>query len=253
VPAPFLVAQISDIHVGGDWGPVNPVAGARTVIEAVLALPDTPDAVVVSGDLVEHGSAAEYDIVHELLCALPAPVHVLAGNHDDRGGLRARFALPGHGAAPIQYAVDLGPLRLVVLDTTIPGHPGGELDAARLTWLDAELARAPRQPTLLAMHHPPAATGIAPWDAIGLAPDHRRKLEQVIERHPQVRRMVAGHIHQPCVAALAGRPVLAIPSTYVQARIDFSSPEIQLAPGPAGFAVHALVDGDISSFVHTLG
>ncbi len=252
MPVPFLVAQITDLHIGGDWGEADPVAEARRVIEAVAALPDPPHAVVVTGDLVDNGSPAEYDVVHGLLSALPGPVHVLPGNHDDRAGLRARFALPGDPADPVQYAVDLGPLRLVVLDTTIPGHAGGELDAERLGWLDGALGAAPEQPTLVALHHPPAATGLAPWDAIGLAPSARRGLGEVLNRHPQVRRIVGGHIHQPFMATLADRPVVAIPSTYVQARVDFGSPEIQLGPGPPGFAVHALDDGDIVSFLHTV-
>jgi hypothetical protein len=65
--------------------------------------------------------------------------------------------------------------------------------------------------------------------------------------------IVAGHIHQPLVARLAGRPVLSIPSTYVQARVDFTAPEIQLGPGPPGFAVHALVDGRLTSYLHVVG
>ncbi len=180
-------------------------------------------------------------------------MHVLAGNHDLREGLRARFGLPGEAAAPVQYSADLGPLRLVALDTTIPGRAGGELDAPRLAWLDAELALAPRQPTLLAMHHPPASTGVAPWDAIGLEAGARAALEQIVGRHPQVQRIVAGHIHQPLVSALADRAVLAIPSTYVQARLDFTSPEIELGGGVPGFAIHALVDGRLASYLHMLG
>jgi 3',5'-cyclic-AMP phosphodiesterase len=253
VPAPFLVAQISDPHIGGDWGGPDPVSGLRTVLDAVLAMPDRPDVMLVTGDLVDNGTDEEYALVHELLSAVSVPVHVLPGNHDRREGLRARFELPGDGAAPVQYAADLGPLRLVALDTTIPGRAAGELDSDRLAWLDAELSRAPEQPTLLAMHHPPASTGLAPWEEIGLAASGRAALGEVVARHPQVQCIVAGHIHQPLVARLAGRPVLSIPSTYVQARVDFTAPEIQLGPGPPGFAVHALVDGRLTSYLHVVG
>jgi len=252
VPAPFLVAQVSDPHIGGEWGGPDPVAGLTAVLDAVRALPDPPDALLVTGDLVDNGSDEEYALVHELLSAVGAPLHVLPGNHDRREGLRARFGLPGDPAAPVQYAAELGPLRLVALDTTIPGRAAGELDAERLDWLDAELSRAPEQPTLLAMHHPPAPTGVAPWDEIGLPASDRAALEAVIARHPQVRRVVAGHIHQPFFAGLANRPVLTIPSTYVQAHVDFGAPEIKLRPGPSGFAVHALVDGDVVSYLHTV-
>jgi Icc protein len=257
--APFRVAQISDPHIGADWdGPADwggpePVAGLVAVLDAVFALPDPPDALLVTGDLVEHGMDEGYARIHELLAARPAPVYVLGGNHDRREGLRARFGLAGDPSAPVQYSADLGPLRLVTLDTTIPGRAAGELDAERLAWLDAELAQAPAQPTLLAMHHPPASTGMAPWDALGIAADGRAGLEEVIARHPQVQRLVAGHIHQPLLSTLAGRAVLAIPSTYVQAQLDFSAPDIRLGPGPPGFAIHALVDGTISSYLHTVG
>jgi 3',5'-cyclic-AMP phosphodiesterase len=253
VPAPFLVAQISDPHVGADWKGEDPLPGLRAVADVVAGLPNRPDAVLVSGDLSEHGSPAEYAAVREALEPIGAPVHVIAGNHDDRATLRAAFELPGDDAGPVQWAADLGPLRLVGLDTTIPGADGGVLDAHCLRWLDAELARAPDQPTLLAMHHPPMATGVGPWDAIGLPPDDRTALARVLERHAQVRRVVAGHVHQTITAAIAGRPVLAIASTYMQARLNFSATEIELAPGePPGFAVHALVGREIVSYVRTL-
>jgi Icc protein len=253
VPAPFLVAQISDPHVGADWAGEDPLPGLRMVAEAVMALPNRPDAVLLTGDLSEHGSPAEYAAVREALEPIGAPVHAIAGNHDDRATLRAAFGLPGEDAGPVQWAADLGPLRLVGLDTTIPGRDGGALDAERLGWLDAELARAPDQPTLLAVHHPPIATGVAPWDAIGLAPDDRAALAQVLDGHAQVRRVVAGHVHQTITASIAGRPVLAVPSTYMQARLNFSATEIELAPGaPCGFAVHALVGREIVSYVRTL-
>lgn len=251
MPVPFLVAQLSDPHIGGDWGGEDPVAGLRGVVDDVRRQPDQPDVLLVTGDLTDHGTAGEYATVRELLEPVGVPVYVIPGNHDDRAALRAAFGLPGTGAEPVQYAVDLGPLRLACIDTTIPGRAPGALDAARLDWLDAELARAPEQPTLLAMHHPPIATGVVPWDAIGLPAGDRAALAAVLARHPQVRRVVAGHVHQVITGSLAQRPVLTIPSTYVQARLDFTSPEIELGGGAPGFARHALLDGEIASYVHT--
>ena len=250
--APFLLLQITDTHIGGDWGGEDPVAGLREVVEDVLALPDPPDAVVITGDLAEHGAAAEYATVRELTSPIPGLRHVLPGNHDDRGALRAAFDLPGGAADPVRYAIDLGPLRLVALDTTIPGSDAGEVDAETLAWLDAELGRGEDRTTLLAMHHPPIATGIDAWDSIGLAPDDRAALERVLDDHAQVKRVVAGHVHQSITATLSGRPALTVPSTYVQAHLDFAGAKLRLGPGPRGYALHAVADGEIVSYVRTL-
>lgn len=258
--APFLVLQISDPHIGADWGDGergwggwDPITGLRDVISEVRRLPDRPDAVLLTGDLSEHGAAAECATVREMVSAIGAPLLAIPGNHDDRAALRAQFGLPGSGAEPVRYAAELGPLRLIALDTTIPGRAAGAVDADQLAWLNAELAAAPSQPTLLALHHPPIATGVAPWDEIGLAPADRAALGRVVEAHPQVRRLVAGHVHQTITGSLAGRPVLTVPSTYLQARLDFTAPELQLGAGPRGFALHAVVDGELVSYVRTLG
>jgi Icc protein len=249
MPKPFLLVQLSDPHIGATWGGGDPVARLRAAVESVRRLPDAPDAVLISGDLADIAADAEYELVRELLAQLGASVYVLAGNHDDRDTLRRHFDLPGAAGTPVQYAVDLGALRLVVLDSTRPGEDRGELDLDRLRWLDAELATATDRPTLIALHHPPLATGVAAWDEFGLPIADRRALAEVVNRHPQVRRIVAGHVHRTVTAELAGRPVLAVPSTYVQMRLHFKSERIETAAEPAGFAVHALLDGELASHV----
>jgi 3',5'-cyclic-AMP phosphodiesterase len=218
----------------------------------VHGLRPAPDAVLVTGDLTEHSEDAEYNEVRELLAPLDAPLFVLPGNHDDAAAIRRHFAVPGVDAGPVQYAADLGRLRLVVVDTTRPGENPGALDAERLSWLDAELAAEPGTPTVLAMHHPPLFTGIPPLDEIGLPTEDRRALGVVMERHPQVRRIVAGHMHRTIAGELGGRAVLAAPSTYMQARLDFRSEELQTVPEPIGFAVHVLQDGELISHVQTV-
>jgi Icc protein len=249
VSRPFLLLQLSDPHIGATWGVGDPVAGLRAAVESVRRLPDAPDAVLMTGDLADNAADDEYRTVRELLAQLGAPVHVLPGNHDDRDVLRRNFDLPGAAGAPVQYAVDLGPLRLVVVDSTRPGEVPGELDGDRLSWLDAELARGPDRVTMLALHHPPVATGIEAWDELGLPADARNALAEVLQRHPQVRRIVAGHLHRTMAAELAGRAVLTVPSTYVQTRLSFASDAVYVAAEPPGFAVHALLDGEVASHV----
>jgi 3',5'-cyclic-AMP phosphodiesterase len=218
----------------------------------VRAVRPAPDAVLVTGDLSENAADAEYEQARELLAPLEAPLFVLPGNHDDAPGLRRHFDMPGGDGEPANYTADLGELRLVVVDSTLPGENPGVLDEQRLAWLDEALAAEPDAPTLVAMHHPPLVTGIPPLDEIGLPADDRRALGAVLERHPQVRRIVAGHMHRAIAAELAGRPVLAAPSTYMQARLDLSSEELQLAPEPIGFAVHVMRDGELISHVQTI-
>ncbi len=250
--APFLVLQLSDLHIGTTHEQREAAEALAQAIDAVNALPNRPDALLVTGDLTHDGTDEQYEIARELLARLQLPTYVLAGNHDDRDRLRGHFGLEGSAGAPIQQAVDLGPLRLVSLDSTRPGSDAGQLDSERLAWLDGVLAEAPEQPTLLAMHHPPLLTGVAPWDEIGIPASERHALGEVLKRHPQVRRVVAGHMHRTIVAELAGRAVLAAPSTYLQGLLDFSAPEFVLASEPAGFAIHALVDGEVISHIQTI-
>jgi Icc protein len=181
----FLLAQLSDFHIGAEWADADPVAGLEAAVEAALALGRQPDAVLVSGDLSDNATDAEYELVLEFLAPLDAPLYVLPGNHDDRASLRRHFGVPGADDELVQYAADLGPMRLLVLDTAIRGQNPGTLGGERLTWLDAELARVPDVPTLIAMHHPPFATGIPLWDESGGLPGtDLRALASVVERHP---------------------------------------------------------------------
>jgi len=246
---PFLLVQLSDPHVGATWTEGDPVAGLAAAIDRVLALDESPDAVLVTGDLADHASDDEYEQVAHLVKRVDAPSYVLPGNHDDRAALRRHFGVPGAGGEPVRYEVDLGPLRLVVLDSTIPGEDAGALDGDQLGWLDETLDAAPHTPAVVAMHHPPFLLGITPWDAIVLRAADRERLAEVLARHPQVERVVAGHVHRAVTAEVGGRPALSVPSTYVQGLLDFEATELALSDDPPGFAVHALVDGKLVSHV----
>ena len=251
--ASYLLLQVSDPHIGADWEGADPDECLRRAVESILALPDRADALVVTGDLTQNGTAEEYRRLRELLAPLDLEPLVLPGNHDLRGPLREAFGLPGEGDEPASHVVDLGPLRLVCLDSTIPGGEGGALDEGRVEWLDATLAAEPRQPTVIAMHHPPLRTQLPAFDRIGLAPEAREALATVLDRHPQVMRVIAGHIHRAIVADLAGRPVVTVPSTYLQALLDFNGDKITMRTDPPGFAVHAFRDGSLTSHVQAIG
>jgi len=244
---PTLLVQLSDLHIGGNENGMDPIPRLEAVIEAVRALPNRPDAVLVSGDLADDGAEDGYRLARELLARLEVPLHVIPGNHDDRGRLREAFGLSGSGDKPINYSTRVGELRLVAFDSIVPGQDPGDFPPDQLRWLDEELAAGLDAPTLLALHHPPLSTGIAEWDAINLLAPQREALAEVVARHPQLLGIVGGHLHRVAASSLAGRPVLAAPSTYWQVRPDFEEgDEYQMVDTP-GFAIHALRDGELYS------
>jgi len=250
---PLLLVQLSDLHIGATEEKVDPLTRLEAVVRAVLALPNPVDAVLVSGDLSDNGSEESYRLARLALCRFKCPVHVLPGNHDDRTRLRQAFGLPGTGAEPINYSVDVGPLRLVLLDSNVPGQDPGRFGPRDLAWLDATLAEEPERPTLLALHHTPLSTGLPGWDAINLDPAEIEALGGVVARNLQLRVIVGGHLHRIATADLAGCPVLSVPSTYLQARPDFNfeAEDVEMV-GPPGFALHVLTDGVLSSQVEML-
>jgi 3',5'-cyclic-AMP phosphodiesterase len=251
VRKPTLLAQLSDLHIGADENGVDPVPGLEAVVDAVRTLPNRVDAVLVSGDLTHDGGLREFGIAREMLERVDAPLHVLPGNHDDRGLLRETFGLPGSGEDPVNYSVEVGELRLVVFDSVVPGQDPGRYDPGQLRWLDAELGTQPARPTLLATHHPPLPTAIREWDGINLEPGQREALAEVVARHPQLRAITGGHLHRIVASTLAGCPVLSVPSTHLQARPDFETEGVEFVPVP-GFAIHALLDGELSSQVESV-
>jgi 3',5'-cyclic-AMP phosphodiesterase len=179
--------------------------------------------VIITGDLTECGLETEYANLAAMLGrTLSMPVYVIPGNHDRRDNLRKTLAhLPGvtHDPHFVQYIVEDYPVRLVMLDTLVPGASHGELSAGQLEWLDQTLAAQPNKPTLIGMHHPPFVTGIPHMDKIALLnPD---MFQTVIARHPQVQRIICGHHHRPIVGQCAQAIVSISPSVAHQVELTF--------------------------------
>jgi 3',5'-cyclic AMP phosphodiesterase CpdA len=221
----MLIAQISDTHISTPDSRNDRVFHTAEHLARAVAhlnrLRPLPDVVLATGDLVERGEVEEYERLREILAPLAAPLFIIPGNHDDRNNLLTVFA--DHAYLPrdrtfLQYSVEDWPLRLVALDTLVPGESGGRLCGERLAWLDARLAQAPERPTLVLMHHPPFLTGIASMDGMGL--DGIDAFAAVIRRHPQVERIVCGHLHRPIVRRFAGTVAYTCPSTAHQIALD---------------------------------
>lgn len=252
---PELLAQLSDPHVQvgrGDRGPAEALARA---VRAVLALDPGPRAVLVSGDLVDAPGAREYERVRELLAPLPMPVFVVAGNHDDRDALRELFVPDGSAGGagePFRYSARVDGVRLVACDTTRRGFDDGELSAEHRFWLEQQLVMDPATPTILALHHPPIEIGIRPLDELGLPEPARIALGDILALHPQVRRVVAGHVHRGAFGVLGGCGVMTCPSTYLQAPLEIPGGELRLVPEPPAFAVHAALGDDVVSHLQPI-
>lgn len=210
----MLIAQLSDPHLNP--GRPHKLEALRAAVAHLLALPMRPDAVLVTGDLADTGTADEYTLFRELTGPLPMPVYVVPGNHDDREVMLEVFGVQGTSPLPgfMQYALDIGPLRLIALDTHVPGQGGGQLDQVRLNWLDERLTEAPTRPTLIFMHHPPLPSGLSVMDRIGL--EGADALQDLLWRHPQVERVLAGHTHMAQTRRLAGTLLVTCPG------LDFS-------------------------------
>jgi 3',5'-cyclic AMP phosphodiesterase CpdA len=251
--ARVMLVQVGDLHIGADWVPLDPLQSLAATVDVVRQLDREVDAVLALGDLAEHGTESEYRQAREQLARLEGPVHVAMGNRDDRETLRRQFGLESADGAPLRYAADVGPARLLVMDTTIPGHDRGRLDAESLGWLEHELASFPDRPTVLAMHHPPLLTGSPAWDRLALDAHSRRQLSETLSRHPQVNQILGAHLHRPLVAQFASRAVLIAPSTYVQFALRARATELNPTDEPPGCVVHLISDdGQLTSYFQTV-
>jgi Icc protein len=231
------IAQLSDLHLSDD--DPYPLEALRAAVAALLDLPAPPDCVVLTGDLADHGRPSEYAQLREALTPLPMPVHPLPGNHDDVTALLTAFS----SVPSANYAVAAGDVRLVCCDSTIPGENGGRLSDPE--WLDATLSEAPDTPTVVAMHHPPFRLGVEWVDAMGHA--RPETLAGVISGHPQVVRVIAGHVHTGAVTEFAGTVATSCPSTWRQIYLDPDGPPA-LSTAPPGMALH-VIDG-MSAVTH---
>ena len=220
----MLIAQITDTHISIPGGLLErnyDTAGCLVrAVRHLNSLEPAPDVVLLTGDTVDEGTAAEYDRLREILVPLKAPLYVIPGNHDDREAMRRAFAdhayLPHTGF--LHYVVDEWPVRLIGLDTHVAGQASGAQCEQRIAWLAARLAEAPAKPTVVFMHHPPFRTGLTLMDTLGLA--GADELARVIAAHGQVRQIVCGHIHRPIATLFARTLATVSPSTAQQAALD---------------------------------
>lgn len=229
-----LIAHMTDLHLRPRGLACFRVSDtnmfAERAIRSLLAFRPKPNALVITGDLTDRSDPREYAVARELLSRLDMPVYLIPGNHDSSAGMRAAMQdFPGITESitdKISYRADVGDVQLIALDTHLPGTARGELGPEQLAWLDSTL-RQNMKPTLIALHHPPALSGITHMDDIGLI--DADALAEVIAPHHHVERLLCGHLHRPIVAGFAGKIMTLSPSTGHQVVLDLNE------SGPALF------------------
>lgn len=244
--APLVLVQLTDSHLfaeaEGHLLGMDTADSLRRVVDLVLEEQPCIDLLLASGDLSQDGSLESYERFAELIAPIDAPSRWFAGNHDEALVMQLACA----GTERLQMVSDLGNWRLIALDSSIPGAVPGQLDAEQLELLEAALAGAGQRHVLLSFHHHPIAVGCSWLDPIGLR--NPEALFAVVDRYPNLRCILWGHVHQEVDLLRNDVRLLASPSTCVQ--FAPGSEDFQVsneAPGYRWLRLHA--DGELETGV----
>lgn len=249
--------QLTDTHLEADPAAELKGVNVRRTLVAVLNLVRAQEtdfsAFLLTGDLSHDESLASYRFLSDLLAPYGKAAYALAGNHDDPAAMAEGFAKAGgpvrtgrgHGLGGWR----LGGWQLVLADSRVPGEVGGRLADGEVEALDGALEAHRGVPTLLALHHHPVPTGSAWMDAIAL--ENPGALDGLLARHPQVRGVVWGHVHQEQDFLRDGVRLLGTPATCIQ--FDPDSWEFTLDDRPPGYRwIDLLPDGTLATGVRRL-
>lgn len=257
----MLIAQITDIHLGFD--PDNPVEFNRKRLDQVLRHlndgPNRPDLLIATGDLTEHGDVASYKRLANAFSICSFPVHMCLGNHDIRHNFSAQFPEVPVIDGFVQYALETGGIRILMLDTLEEGRHGGAFCETRAEWLRAALAQDRITPTVIVMHHPPVEVGI---DWMNTHPEERwvSNFAGAIQGAPNIKGIICGHVHRSITVPWQGTAVAICSSTAPQVTLDLNpiDPEkpdnrpMIIADQPA-YALHLWNGRDLVSHFDSAG
>ncbi|WP_328856296.1 metallophosphoesterase [Williamsia herbipolensis] len=233
----LTVAHISDLHFSGE-------ADHRARVEAVLghisARADGIDALVVTGDITDDGSPAQYEEAAAVLRGVPLPTTLLIpGNHDRRDEFG--FGLFGRHThdMPLNRSAMIAGALFLMCDSTIPGRNDGYLSDDTLAWMDREITAVGQGvPVIVCFHHPPVVLGMPFMDSIRQTGEDR--LVRLVEKHPGIVGFLCGHAHTGAVTSFAGRPVCLAPGVSSTLNLSFEGTDVVDASQPPGLAFHQL-------------
>lgn len=230
-PATHVLIHVSDPHFLAEGarlgGRYDVEANFARTLDAIRSVHPSPTAIVVTGDLADLGEPDAYrrlrTVVEPVADELGAPVIWGAGNHDERPALRAGLLDAQPTEDPVTGVWNLDGLRLIALDTSVPGWHHGDIDREQLTWLADALSEPAPHGTLLAMHHPPIPSHLPLFDILELR--HQDELAEII-RGTDVRGILAGHLHYSSQGTFAGVPVSVASATCYTMNVSRPSAEV---------------------------
>lgn len=237
----MLIAQVSDTHIvpHGERlaGRLDSRKRLEFIVDRILQLDTRPDCVLLTGDLTDRGTTQAYEILRATLAPLEVPLYAIPGNHDDREQMRAAFAdfawMPRAIGSRLYYEADLGRFVLMALDSLVPREPHGMLGEDQLDWLAQRLSAAQARRVLIMVHHPPVNGGIAVMDAMKLR--DAKALGDLVRRHPNIERVICGHMHRSMHARWCGTVVstasAAVEQIHLELRPDAPLGTIAEPPG----------------------
>ncbi|SFH47275.1 phosphodiesterase [Cryobacterium levicorallinum] len=265
-PADKILVHLSDTHFLADaaalYGTVDTDTTVHRALEQLHRSGIRPDALIITGDVADRGEADAYrrirGIVEAVAAQWQAKVIWVMGNHDQRAAFRSVLLgqdQPGEAARaadqgtvdqgrvdqdpvdqdPVDQVHDLDGLRIIALDTSVPGYHHGEVTDAQLEWLRTVLSTPARHGSILALHHPPIPTPLPLMSLLEL--QEQPRLAAVLDGS-DVRAILGGHLHYATQGLFAGIPVSVAAATCYT--MDLSAPERELTGVKGGRTVNLL-------------
>ncbi|MGW0707167.1 metallophosphoesterase [Streptomyces sp. NPDC002643] len=239
----LVLAHISDLHLDGTE---RATRRAERVRDLLWALPGRVDALLVTGDIADHGAEDEYEEAARLLGLrdgdAPFPVLTCPGNHDSRPAYRKALLGEPASDAPVNSVRVFEGGAVLMCDSSVPGRDEGELDAQTYAWIEETLDDLDGdRPALLAFHHPPVALHHPLPDKYRLG--RPAALARLLRRRPEIAGLVTGHAHTPAATVFAERPLVVGPGVTWTLRLPWEGEQVADREAPPGLAFHVL-DGE---------
>lgn len=233
----LVLAHVSDTHLdGGERAALR----AERVLTYLAELAGPIDAVLVTGDIADHGLPAEYEQARKLL-PTSLPVLTCPGNHDVRAAYREVLLGEAPGDTPVNRVHRVAGAVFAMCDSSIPGRDDGHLADETLDWLDGTLAALAGKPAFVCFHHPPVVLHSPVLDGIRQFGEHR--LAEVLAGRPDVVALLCGHAHTGAASTFAGRPLLVAPGVVSTLRLPWEGTDVLDFDLPPAIAFHVLDAG----------